>query len=200
MKKLIPIIITLLLLVSCKKTNDVDAIKKKISNLSSYCAVSRIIIYSSKGTSEYKIQQYYLEPNLIKLETLEPDYLKGKILVTSGEAWKIYHPLINNSFLVDKLKDDDELIYLGIIQKNMISLEDVEYKKISRNGKEYITLNFKLPNGNEYRNSVILYINREEYNPEFMEILDIEGVTRVSVTYSNFQYNPKLDNSIFKLD
>lgn len=199
MKKITITIILFLLLSSCKKNDDIYNVNKKISNMLSYSANAEIVINGNKGISEYKVKQFFNEPNKIRIETIEPEFLKGKIIVHDGEKWGIYHPLINSNLQIEKLKDDDEFIYLGIIQKSMAAWEDVEYKYASRNGVEYIAIKCNIPGGNEYRRSAVLYVTRNGYYPEFMEILDNKEDIKITIKYYDFEYNSKLPDELFQL-
>lgn len=199
MKKMLLMIILVIILSSCKKNDDIYNVNKKISNMLSYSASAEIMINGNKGISEYKVKQYYSEPSKLRIETIEPGFLKGKTIVYNGEKWQIYHPLINSNLQIERLRDDDELIYLGVIQKNMIAWENVEYKYASRNGIEYVAIKCNIPGGNEYRRSAILYITRKEYYPEFMEILDDRSAIKITVKYNDFEYNTKLDDELFQL-
>ncbi len=200
MKKILLMFIVFLLLSSCKKDDDIYNVNKKISNMLSYSANVELLISGNKGISEYKVKQYYSEPNKLRIETIEPEFLKGKIMVYNESKWKIYHPLINSTLQIEKLKDDDELIYLGIIQKNMIAWEGVDYNYITKNGTEYVTIKCNIPGGNEYRRSAVLYVTRKEYYPEFMEILDDKSDIKITVRYYDFEYNSELGDSLFQLE
>jgi outer membrane lipoprotein-sorting protein len=199
MKKILLMLILFLLLSSCKKDDDIYNVNKKISNMLSYSANVELVINGNKGASEYKVKQYYCEPNKLRIETIEPGFLKGKIMAYNGTKWKIYHPLISSTIQIEKLKDDDELIYLGIIQKKMIAGEGVDYNYTSKNGIEYVTIRCNIPGGNEYRRSAVLYMTRKEYYPEFMEILDDRSDIKITVRYYDFEYNCKLEDSLFQL-
>lgn len=200
MKKIFLMLSMLLLLSSCKKDDDIYNVNKKISNMQSYSASVELAIIGNKGTSEYKVKQYYSEPDKLKIETIEPEFLKGKIMVYNGERWKTYNPLISSTLETEKLKDDEELIYLGIIQKKIIAWEGVDYGYASRNGVEYITIKCNIPGGNEYRRSAVLYVNRKGYYPENMEILDDNKDIKISVRYYDFKYNCELKDSLFQLE
>lgn len=200
MKKVLLMIILVLMLVSCKKNDDIYNVNKWISNMVSYSAKVEIIINSNKGISEYKVMQYYCEPNKLRIETIEPEFLKGKIMAYNGLKWQIYHPLINSTLQIKKLQDDDELIYLGVIQKSMVAWENVEYKYVSRDGVEYVAIKCNIPGGNEYRRSAVLYITRKEYYPEFMEIMDDKEDIKIKVRFYDFDYNIKLKDSLFQIE
>lgn len=200
MKKILLMIIPVLLFMSCKKDDDIYNVNKKISNMLSYSANAEIVINSNKGVSEYKTKQYYSEPNKLRIETMEPEFLKGKIMAYNGSKWQMYHPLTGGILEIKELQDDDELIYLGVIQKNMIAWENVDLKYVSKNGSQYVAIRCNIPGGNEYRRSAVLYVTRKGYYPEFMEIMDDKDDVKITVRFYDFKYNVKLEDSLFKLE
>lgn len=173
---------------------------KKIADMKSYSALADITVYGNKGTSSYKVRQYFLEPNKLRVETLEPEFIKGKISTYNGVKWKIYHPIIKKTFEMDNLKNDDELIYLGIIQKSILAGEDAEYEYTRKDENDFILVKSTIPGGSKYRNSVQLYMTKNDLCPKLMEILDDKGQVKVLVKYSEFDYNRELKDSLFNLE
>lgn len=199
MRKLSIIIILVLILPSCSKNDDIYNVNKKISNMMSYSASAEISIDGNKGKSEYKVKQYYVEPDKVRIETIEPEFLKGKVIVCNGGKWEIYHPLINSKLQIEKLRREDELIYLGMLQKSIAAFEGAEFEYVTRDDIEYVAIRCNIPGGNEYRRSAVLYITRNGYCPEFMEILDDNDDTKIKVKYYEFEYNIKLPEGLFEL-
>lgn len=201
MKKTIPLILAALLFIcSCKGPGKSNNSINTIENMKSYSAVADITVYGNKGNSNYKVKQDFKEPRKLRIETIEPEFLKGKLLVYGGEKWKIYNPLIDEVFEVSNLKGDEELIYLGIVQKSLVTSESAKVGSETINGKRYTKIESILPSANDYRNSAVLYINKDNGCPEYMEILDINNKVRVLIKYSQFVYNRNLQDSLFNLN
>lgn len=201
MEKIVSVLIVLIFLfTSCTNKEDTYNAHKKLTDMNSYIATAEVTVFNNKGATSYKVKQYYMEPNKLRIETLEPDFLKGKIIVYNGKKWRIHHPLINQTMDVNELKDGENFIYLGIIQNSIMSSEDVKYSHVKKDNADYIEVKSTIPGGNEYRRSVALYITKEEYYPEIMEIFDDNNKVTVSVRYSDFEYNREINDSLFKLD
>ena len=202
MKKLLLPIIILLFFTSCGKKPEDDFYKvhKKITAMKSYTATAEITVYGNKGVSNYKMNQYWLGPNKIKLETTEPSFLKGKTLVYDGQKWKVNHPQLNESYEINSLSSDDQMVYIGVLQGSILSGEDTKYKYINRNGNDYIEVKATLQGGNEYRKTIVLLVNKKDYYPDYMEILDDKGTVRVRVRYVDFVYNGELQDSLFNIN
>jgi outer membrane lipoprotein-sorting protein len=194
------LILSLIFLCSCEKKDDLYNAHKKLAEMKSYIAIADITVNSNKGTSNYKVKQYFVEPDKLRIETTEPDFLKGKVICFDGAKWKIYHPLIKQSFEADKLKNEDELVFLGILKNGILSGEDAKYKYASKDGVDYVQIKTTIPGGNDYRKYTIVYLNRKTYLPEIMEIYDENDQVRVIVKYSEFKYNEEIKSSLFNLE
>lgn len=202
MKRIFPLLLIIVIIfTSCgEKKGDTYNAHKKLAEMKSYTAVAEVTVNSNKGTTTYKVKQYYSDSNKLRIETLEPDFLKGKVLVFNGQRWKVHHPLIKQTMDVERLKDDESYIYLGIIQNSILSSEDAKYSNSKKDNKDYIEVKSTIPGGNKYRRSVALYMTKEKYYPEIMEIFDESNKVTVSIKYSEFEYNKELNESLFKLD
>ena len=199
-KNLLPVILIVLfvfIVSGCGNNDAVNNANKKLSEMKSYKASALINISGNKGNSTYKVTQYYVEPNKLRIETIEPGFIRGKIVVCDGKKWRVYNPLISLSFEMDSLKEADQLIYLGIIQKNIFLKEDSTAKLLVKNGVKYISIKAKIPNESIYRKTAVLYLSEKNLLPEMMEILDDKNNPVVVVKYTSFQYNPKFSDDIF---
>lgn len=189
----------MMVFISCNKKDDFYNANKKMSEMKSYSAIAEITVNSNKGTSKHRVNQFFIDPNNLRIETLEPEFLKGKILCYSGQKWKVYHPLIKQTVEFDKLKEDDELTYLGVIQKRILLAEDSKYDFVRKDGIEYIQVRGSLPNANEYRKYACIYLSKENYLPQFMEIYNDKDKLMVQVRYSEFKYNADIKKELFDI-
>lgn len=189
-------------LVSCGRKNSDDFYRanRRLAEMKSYTATAEISVIGNKGVSNYKVKQYWCAPGKLRLETQEPDFLRGKTLVYDGIRWKISHPLINDDYEVENLNYDDQIIYIGVIQGSVLSGEDADYRCVNRNGKQYIESRATLQGGNEYRKTVALFMDGADYYPETMEIYDSQGELRVRVKFIDFNYNAQLKDSLFRIN
>lgn len=167
--------------------------------MKSYSSEADIIVNGNKSSSTYKVKQMVQDSGNIKLETIEPKELKGKKVVYSNNKWRVYHPLIDEIVEFDALRDIDEIIYMGIIQKKFLMSEDLKEKTVNKNGQKCIEFKAKLPNGNSHRNYAKLYISEKESIPVLLEIYDEKDKINVEVKYKDFKYNPSINKEEFTL-
>lgn len=199
MKRIAFIILMSMLLTSCSGKNENYNANKKIAEMTTYKARAEIIVYGTKENAKYLVNQYYKADDKFRIETIEPEFLKGKIMVYNGKRCAIYHPLIDQTIEINGDKDDNRFTNLGIIQKGVLAGEKTEYNAIKRDGMEYIQVKCTISDGNKYRKYAILYLEKEGYIPKILEILDEKEKVVVLIKYSSFDYNCSVDDSLFKL-
>jgi outer membrane lipoprotein-sorting protein len=193
------LVLPLILFTSCKWNDDLYNANKKILQMESYSTIADITVYSNKGISHYKAKHIFKAPDKIRIETIEPDFLKGKVLVGNNGKWKIYHPLIDQSFETTELKESEDLIFLGILQKGILSGEEAKYSYIKKDGSEFIEVKSVIPDGNMYRKSIKVILYRENFLPYELEIYDSNNKPTVRVKYTDFKYNAEIKDSQFEL-
>ncbi|KMT21114.1 hypothetical protein [Clostridium cylindrosporum] len=198
--KIISSMAMVLFLVACGDKGECYNSHKKLMEMKSYTADATITVHGNKSSSIYKVKQTVEDPNNVKIETIEPKELKGKTVVYSENKWKVYHPLIKEVVEFDALRDIDEIIYMGIIQKKFIMSEDIKEKLTEKDGERCIEFKAKLPNSNEHRNYAKLYITEKDATPTILEIYNEDNKVTVEVKYTNFKYNPSIDKGAFKLE
>lgn len=188
-----------LFLVSCHKEGECYDSHKKLMEMKSYSANAIIKVHGNKSLSTYKVKQLVEEPNNIKIETIEPKELNGKKVVYKNKKWKVYHPLINDIVEFDALRDIDEVMYMGLIQKKFLMSEDLKEKEVNKNKKKCIEFRGTLPNANEHRNYAKLYLDKDTLNPLALEIYNEKDEITLEVEYTDFKYNPSIKAENFKL-
>ena len=198
-KRYLVLLSIFIILGGCKGKNSLYDISKIVFEAKSYSAVADITINGNKGISKYKVKQYYTEPDELRLETLDPDFLRGKVVILYKNKWKVHHPLINASFEIPRPKDDDALILMGVIQKSIFIGEDSKLYNAVYKNVNCVCIKSIIPGGNKFRNSTILYINEKSKLPIGMTILDEKGNINIEVIYSEFKFEEELKSSLFKL-
>ena len=184
---------------ACGQENSTNEIKK-IKGDNSYSAIVAIEIHGNKADSKYKVKQYYVYPDKLRIETIEPEFLKDKIIIKNGNRWKVIHPLINQTIHTTKLMDRNELILIGIIEKsffedskNNINIE--EYKN-----KKFICIKKAFVKSNIYRSTAVLYLDNVSKKPCYLNILDQKGNLAVEIEYVNYDKDAEIQESLFYMN
>ncbi len=153
--------------------------QKKIVTMSSYKCVAEIEALGNKSSHKYVFIHSYAKPDYYKLEVVEPQNLKGKIMEYKGDKIIISNPDIE----LPNTEDNRQYAFIGDFIKNYIQNEEVNIK-LSNNS---LILETTIPGDNEYFNKQILYVNKDTKDPEKMEILNAKGKTSFTVKYKEFE-------------
>lgn len=202
MKKHILFILSIILLMligySCNIKRQAKTVEEYIKNLDSYKSEAYIEIYSNKGTSNYRQIQFFKSPNKIRIETIEPEFLKGKIMVLKDKKMEVYHPIINQKF-EGTFDGEEAFIHLGIIQSSFLNSMGFKTNIDFIDGEEYIKVTTKIEGGNIYKDKGVIYFKSRDIRPVYFEIYDASGTLRYKLKFINFEYNTKIDDDVFVL-
>lgn len=178
------------IIIGCKKKESTKEeayaeFQRKISSVKSYKCNAEIEVVGNKSTKEYVFTHTYNKPNNYKLEVLSPEHLKGKTIEYKEEKIIVTNPDINDTVELSNAGKNDQYMFIGDFMKNSIQSEDMNVEL--DNG--YLVLETSIPGENKHFNKQVLYVNIDNKEPEKMEILDIEGKNRFTVSYKSFEYN-----------
>ncbi|WP_027308964.1 hypothetical protein [Caloramator sp. ALD01] len=201
MKRQISIIlitIFTIFIISCKITKKDKSVEDFILTLNSYKSEVEIEIYGNKGTSKYRQLQIYKSPDKVRIETLEPEFLKGKVMIFNNGRFEIYHPLINQKYEGD-IKVEPTFIHLGIIQTSLIKNKEYTTTYTILDGIETIKLRLKLEGDNIYKNEAVVYFTKKDIRPLYFEIYDNSGTLRYRAKFINFECNKDIKDDVFTI-
>lgn len=96
------IITSLILFVSCKKTDNIDeSFAQIVNDLSSYKLVGKLESNFPSGTKECVVTVYYKKPNMFRVELLNPNSVESQIMVKNNDGVHVIIPSINKTFKVN---------------------------------------------------------------------------------------------------
>lgn len=185
---------------ACKKSNTVEDVKDRIAKAKAYTSTAEMTVTNNKGSSNYKVKQYCIYQEKLRIETLQPEFLKNKVLVKNNGSWKIYHPLVKQILSMSKLMEDDELILMGVMQRDLFTTKEAKVSYETYNDVKCACITSDILKGNKYRKTAKLYVELDENIPISMEIFDDTGTKRVEVKYIDFTYKDTLDDKLFSLN
>lgn len=207
MKKLSGICILIIFLIfvlqGCTGTekNEFLNASRMLAGIDTYSVTAEIIVQGNKMAENYVVRQYFKYPDKYRLEVVSPDDKKGKTTVYDGNCLWIYHPLINQMFVLDNLKEVEETgMFPGYFAGSLFTGEEASYSIVSEDGGDYIAIKTVMQGGNNYRKHQVLYMDRKSYKPIRMEIYDSSETKVVTVYYKDFLYNVMLDDNLFRGD
>lgn len=197
-------IMLVFLITGCSKTNSTDDyvnIQEKFINMEAYSCNANVVFYSNKGENKYIISQQAKNDGKYYIETTYPEEVKGNVILFDGNILWQYNPSLDSKISVeDKEKIERKEICLFSFLENHLKSKDIALETANIDDNVYTILEAKIPGGNKYFDSEKLFINNETKMPEKLVIYDTEGKERVLVSYDNFVYNPKIEDSKFDIE
>ena len=180
--------------------NAYEKIQKQLMGMKSYQSEATVKYISNKNTNEYETLQQCKITGEYRIEVTGPENVKGNITLSDGETICQFNPNISGKIAVGS-KDSPERseIFLTSFIKNYLSSKEVSLE-VSNFGEGRATiLEASVPGSHPYLTSEKLWVDNETFKPIQLIIYDPDGAERLVVTYKNFEYNPSLDDSLFKI-
>lgn len=199
MKKIFFVILIFCFIFTACSQEDSTKEIKEITGDNTYSAIADIQIHGNKADTKYKVKQYYVYPDKIRIETLEPEFLKEKVIIKNGDQWRIIHPLMNQTISTTKLMDKNELMLIGVIEKSFF--EDCKKNLTMEKFKNqtFICIKKAFMKSNIYRSTAVLYLDKNGITPCYLNILDQNGDVKVEIKYENYEKNWKLQQGLFDI-
>ena len=180
--------------------NAYEKIQKQLMGMKSYQSEATVKYISNKNTNEYETLQQCKITGEYRIEVTGPESAKGNITLSDGETICQFNPNVSGKIAVGS-KDSPERseIFLTSFVKNYLNSKEVSLE-VSNFGEGRVTiLEASVPGAHPYLSSEKLWVDNESYKPVQLIIYDPDGAERLVVTYKNFEYNPKLDDDLFKI-
>lgn len=203
LKVLVVAIAVVLLMVGCTPKTDTELfyeLQKRLNEIESYEAQVEITSMGNKEPNKYLMKQWFKKPNMYRLEALEPESIKGKITVSDGNKAWIHHPAVDQKWMMQKFSHSEEQnMFLGYFIKNCLESENTSLAKKELEREEYLLIQTDIPGNHAYYSKEVLWLNTITMKPYLLQVFDTKNQLRIEVKYLEFEYDPKLEDSLFKI-
>jgi outer membrane lipoprotein-sorting protein len=177
------------------------AVHEKLTGLESYSCIADIYVKGNKAPGRFKIKQWFRMPDLYRLEVLEPEIMQGKTTVFDGSRVWVYYPYIDQVLILENMGSEmDEDLFLGYFLEDMLETESINYSFEELGEAAVMAVQLPLPGGSKYRTMQKLFVDRKSLKPLRLEMYDINGAVTARVDFTDFEFNPKLDDDFFNKD
>ena len=126
--------------------------------------------------------------------------MKGNFTVYDGTTISQYNAKTDETVTLDmpKGQNGDELFLCSFV-RNYLQSEDVAVDTaVNLDESQCTMLEAVVPGGNKYIATEKLWVDNETLMPLKFVIYDEQGNERYVITYNEFEYNPKIEDSVFK--
>jgi len=186
--------VLLILISGCNKNaKDTEKVIDYLKNLDSYSCDINMKIQNDKQVINYSGKHFFDKKYGYRFELDE-----NRILIYKED--KIFVKDLQNGLSYDTDKDFDSVFklcfigeYIGLIYTN----EKVENSFKNINNEEYQIIHLDIPGNNKNISRADLYVNLRDNFPKYLIVYDSKDREKINVEYSNFKFNPELQEELF---
>lgn len=192
MKKAILIIIIILIgtiLISCNLQSQgriLNRLDKHLNQYTGYSTELEMTINMDGKQSRYKMRERNTLNDNYSLTVLEPKESSGILIEFDGDKVHIKHANIKQSITLNPVKKFDESLLIGRFFRSPQKLLDIKEEELLNS--DYYVFRNRIRNRNRYSREQLIYLNKKDFKPHMLNILDSDGEVRVSIKYINFKY------------
>ena len=179
-----------------------ERIQNRLSETESCWCAATLTRISNKGENTYETEQYNKTTGEYRMEITAPENMAGNYTVFDGE--KIFQHNARTGETIELeipgASNGDELFFCSFI-RNYMNSEDVAVDtSVSLDESRCTVLEAVIPGGNRYTANKKKRNDNETLKPLKFVIYDADGNERYIITYNEFEYDPEMDDSVFRAD
>lgn len=189
-----------IIVAGCGKTemSAMEKVQKQLTEMEGYKSDATIKRTSNKGEMTYETVQYNKITGEYRLEITGPEAMAGNYTVYDGTNICQYNAKTKDMVVLDVPEGQKgDQLFLCTFVKNYLQSEDVSVDTASLDESKCTILEAVIPEGNKYISTEKLWIDNDTLLPLKLVIYDQDGGERYVITYNNFEYNPKIEDTVF---
>lgn len=167
----------------------ISKLEKTLDNYSGYETKAELEINMDEGSSFYILDEFYRHSGEIKLSILEPEENRGIVIEYRDNNIFLNNASISQSISLKNVKGINRGLLFGEIFGNIGKAKfegEEEQKDIV-----YYIFSYTSKDANRYNKEKKIYMDKRDFKPYKMIILDEEGNPRAVIRYVDFEYIKK---------
>ena len=179
-----------------------ERIQNRLSETESCWCAATLTRISNKGENTYETEQYNKTTGEYRMEITAPENMAGNYTVFDWEKIFQHNARTGDTVALEipGASNGDELFFCSFI-RNYMNSEDVAVDtSVSLDESRCTVLEAVIPGGNRYTATEKMWIDNETLKPLKFVIYDADGNERYIITYNEFEYDPEMDDSVFRAD
>ena len=180
-----------------------EKIQSVLLSMQTYEATGSVRYISNKNDHEYKVKQSCKITGEYRIEVTGPERVAGNITVFDGTTICQYNERIAGRYSIAAMEAAERLeLFVTSFVKNYLKANNVSVSASSIDAgggakADCTILEADILGEHPYLRSEKLWVDNKSLKPVKLVIYDAEGNERIVVTFETFEYNVKLDDSIF---
>ncbi|HLS06381.1 MAG TPA: outer membrane lipoprotein carrier protein LolA [Bacillota bacterium] len=197
------IFISVLMLAACGKKTDTDVVKemeKTLANLTDYVAEAEMMMNTGQEEQAYEVSIWHKKEDFYRIALNSPDREKaGQIILKNDDGVFVLTPTLNKSykFQTDWPDNSSQPYLYESLLNDILADEEVQFEETETHYVFMTKTNYKSNQNLPYQE---IYIDKKQFTPTHVHVLDNDHEPLVEVTFNKFQLNTNLATEDFSLE
>jgi len=188
-------------LIGCGEPEDIHTrIHRKYSQIESFSAVLEVTATSENTVNIYVVRQHFIAPNKFHEEVLAPENLVGMTYVFANGVVSIFPPVNCDGISLEIAPNNRNYTLLPEFFERYFNSDYavIAVSVDTSNDDSATILEVQLEGENIYRANQKLWLDNETLQPIKLETYNADGDVLISAVFTEFNFNAKIDESIFE--
>ncbi|MDQ0232499.1 outer membrane lipoprotein-sorting protein [Metabacillus malikii] len=195
-------LLTVIVLAACgekSQTDVVNALEKKIEEMSGYKAKGKMTLETGSEPQEYEIEIWHKEPDFYRVNLKNSQKEQSQMILRNDDGVFVLTPALNKSFRFQSewpQNSSQAYLYESLIQD---IVNDPETKFTASE------TNYVFETKTNYQNNKMLptqeiTFNKKDLSPATVKVMDTDRKALVVVQFSEFEFNASFDDNAFDVE
>jgi len=178
-----------------------EQIQRRLLSLETFRAEATVTYISNRNTHVYETVQYARVTGAYRIEVTGPERVAGNITIFDGrQVAQINEAVEGRAILGTQDSPERYEILLTSFIRNYVRSRDVSVSVESIDDSLFTVLEANLPGSHPYLTTEKLWVCNETLMPFKLVIFDTQGTERIIIEYRVFDFNPRLEDSLFAIE
>jgi len=176
-------------------------IQRQLLSLETFRAEATVTYVSNQNTHMYETIQYGRVTGAYRIEVTGPERVAGNITIFDGrQVAQINEAVDGRAILGTQDSPERYEILLTSFIRNYVRSRDVSVTAAVIDESMFTVLEANLPGTHPYLATEKLWVCNETLMPFKLVIFDAQGTERIIIEYRAFEFNPRLEDSLFFIE
>lgn len=178
-----------------------EKIQQKLTELQTFQTNATVEYISNKGSNVYSVIKRGKITGEYRIDVVGPEAVAGNVTIFDGTMIYQYNPRVAGKVVISTTESRDryEILITSFI-RNYLKSQEVSISVANMDEGRRTILEAPLPGNHAYLATSKLWIDNDTLTPVQLIIYDPEGSERIIVTFSNFEYNIELEDTLFRIE
>ncbi len=195
-------LLTVLVLAGCgekSQTDVVQALEKKIEEMSGYKAKGKMTLQTGSEPQEYEIEIWHKGPSYYRVNLKNSKKEQSQMILRNDEGVFVLTPALNKSFrFQSEWPTNSSQAYLfESLVKDIVNDPEAKFSAAENNYVFETKTNYQ---NNRMLPTQEITFNKKDLSPSMVKVMDTDRNPLVTVEFSDFEFNASFDENSFDVE